>query len=207
MDSVENGGGKSYRFNTTMGALLNMGLEGKNFKLVLRNMYSRIFDDNFNEAYRLNHGGDNLDKYREMFQDPQATQVWQHKLEGEHLLSKSGLQLAYTGAVTNIGQQIQDQRRSTYWSSAIIEDKEYFQTPNVYNPSRLDDDYDYRMWTNVKETDYNWGLSLDQPFTFLQNKSSVKIGYAGWHKHRTLRLDRMIPFTTTTGIVHIKLTR
>lgn len=194
MDSAENGGGKSYRFNTTLGAALNMGLQGRTFKLVLKNMYSRIFDDNFNEAYRLNYY-DNTDlKFREMFQEPQSTEVWQNKLEAEHQLSKKGLKLEYTAAITNVRQQILDQRRAKYFRMASIGGKEYFQTPNVYDVGELSGNYDYRLWTQVKETDYNWGVSLSQPFTFLKDKSIVKIGYAGWSKHRTLGVTRMIPY-------------
>lgn len=202
MDSVENGGGKSYRFNSTIGAALNVGLQGNNFKVALKNMYSRIFDDNFNEAYRLSHGDDNLNKYREMFQDPQVTQVWQHKLEGENLLGATGVKLAYTGGITLIGQQNTDQRRLTYRETLKIGDKEYFQTPNVYNPGRLDDDYDYRMWTDVKETDYNWGLNFSKDFALGNDvKTTAKIGYNGWHKHRTLGVNRMIPYGTGTSLV------
>ncbi len=68
IDSVENGAGKAYKFNTTLGAVLNMGLQGKAFKLGLKNIYSRIFDDNFYEAYRIDYATDI--KNREQFQEP-----------------------------------------------------------------------------------------------------------------------------------------
>ncbi|WP_257667624.1 TonB-dependent receptor [Parapedobacter tibetensis] len=195
MDSLENGSGRSYRFNSTVGAVLNLGLQGESFKLALKNMYSRIFDDNFNEAYRLNLGGDNLNKYREMFQEPQTTEVWQHKLEGENLLGSTGIRLAYSGGMTRIGQQVLDQRRLRYWKTADVGGVEYFQTPNIYNPSRVDNDYDYRMWTQVKETDYNWGVALSRDFDLGHSvRNTAKVGYNGWHKHRTLGVNRMIPY-------------
>lgn len=199
MDSVENGGGRSYRFNTTLGAALNLGLEGKGFRIGLKNMYSRIYDDNYSEAYRLDYGGDNPDqKSREMIQEPQATWVLQHKLEGDVQLAPNGMKLEVTGAMTRIGQQVQDQRRLKYLQTAEIGGKEYFQTPNVFQKGMMGDDYDYRMWTNVKEIDYNWNIALSQPFTFLQNKSVIKAGYSGWHKHRTLDVTRMIPYKLST---------
>ncbi|HMI03486.1 MAG TPA: TonB-dependent receptor [Pedobacter sp.] len=195
MDSLENGSGKSYRFNSTIGAVLNLGLQGEIFKLALKNMYSRVFDDNFNEAYRLTLGSSNVGKVHEMFQEPQTTQVWQHKLEGENILSATGIKLAYTGGVTRIGQQVQDQRRLKYFQTAAIGGIEYFQTPNVYNPGRLDGDYDYRIWTNVRETDYNWGLSMSRDFDLgKRQKNTVKVGYSGWDKHRALGVTRMIPY-------------
>ena len=199
MDSTENGAGTSYRFNTTLGAGLNLGLQGKRFKISLKNLFSRIFDDNFNEAYRLDYHENPDTKFREMFQDPQATEVWQNRLEGDCQLTRKGLKLEYTGAVTNIHQQVTDQRRAKYLRMASVAGKDYFQMPNVYSPNRNGDNYDYRLWTNVKETDYNWGLSLSQPFTFLKDKSTVKIGYAGWQKHRTLSITLMVPYANNTS--------
>lgn len=201
IDSVENGAGKSYRFNTTWGAALNIALEGKNFKLALKNMYSRIFDESFNEAYRLDYDEPDF-KFRELFDDPQVTSVWQHKLEGEQQLTKSGLKLEYTAAINRIGQQVMDQRRIKYNRTMTFNHVEYFQSPNVYAPGVNGDNYDYRLWTQVKETDYNWGLSFSQPFRFLGDKGIAKIGYSGWDKQRTLGITRMVPYTsqsTATG--------
>jgi outer membrane receptor protein involved in Fe transport len=201
MDSTENGAGTSYRFNSTIGAALNVGLQGNNFKIGLKNMYSRIFDDNFNQAYRINYGGDSEFKYREQFQDPQATWVWQHKLEGENLLGGSGIKLDYTLGLTRIGQQVQDQRRLKYLRTAVIGDMEYFQTPNIYVPGNLSDDYDYRLWTNVNETDYNWGLSFTKDFDLGKHvTNTAKIGYSGWRKHRTLDMTKVIPYTSFLDI-------
>lgn len=204
MDSTENGMGNSYRFNTTIGAGLNVGLQGKRFKIALKNMFSRIFNDNFNEAYRLDYYQNTDNKFREMFEDPQATEVWQNRLEGGYQINKKGLKLEYTGAVTNIRQQVTDQRRTKYFRTVKAAGKEYYQTPNVYDAGRMGDDYDYRLWTHVKETDYNWGLSLNQGFDFLHTKSMVKMGYAGWQKHRTLSLTRMIPYANKASATGFK---
>lgn len=200
MDSAENGGGISYRFNTTIGAGLNLGLQGKRFRIAWKNMFSRIFDDNFNDAYRLDYHESVSSKFHEMFEDPEATEVWQNRLEGEYQLNDKGLKLEYTGAVTNIRQQVMDQRRAKYVRMASIGGKDYFQRPNLYTPGQNGDDYDYRLWTHVKETDYNWGFSLSQPFNFLHGKSIAKIGYAGWQKHRTLSITRMIPYTNKASV-------
>jgi hypothetical protein len=196
MDSTENGAGKSYRFNTTLGAVLNLGLQGKAFKIALKNMYSRIFDDNFNESYRLAYGQEEDTKFREMFEEPQTTQVWQHKLEGENLLGSSGIKLEYAFGQNRIGQEVQDQRRLKYFRTASIAGVDYFQSPNIYAIGRMGDNYDYRMWTKVKETDYNWKMSLSHDFRLgIHVKNTAKIGYAGWNKDRTLAVTRMIPFT------------
>lgn len=196
MDSTENGAGTSYRFNSTIGAALNFGLQGETFKIALKNMYSRIFDDNFNEMYRVNYGASNPFKSREQFQDPQSTWVWQHKLEGENLLGNTGVKLAYTLGVTRIGQQTQDQRRLRYRRTAAVGGVEYFQTPNIAFENNQSTPQDHRMWTDVKETDYNWGFSFTRDFMFNGIQNTAKIGYSGWHKHRTLAMTKIIPYTS-----------
>jgi len=201
MDSTENGAGTSYRFNSTIGVALNIGLQGNSFKIALKNMYSRILDDSYNHAYRINYGASNAFKFREQFQDPQVTSVWQHKLEGENLLGSSAVKLAYTLGLTRIGQQVQDQRRLKYRRTVTIGAMEYFQTPNIYIPTDLDDNYDYRLWTDVKETDYNWGLSFTKDFSLGSSiKNTAKTGYSGWHKHRRLDLTRTIPYASFSSI-------
>ncbi|TYP92420.1 TonB-dependent receptor [Sphingobacterium allocomposti] len=201
MDSTENGRGTSYRFNSTVGAALNFGLQGSTFKIALKNMYSRIFDDNFNEAYRVSYGADNHIKYREQFQDPQVTWVRQHKLEGENLLGSSGVKMVYALGISRIGQQVQDQRRLTYRRTALIGQTEYFQTPNIYMPNRLGSDYDFRLWTDVAETDYNWGVSFSKDFLLGPNINTLaKIGYSGWDKRRSLGQIKVIPYTSFSDI-------
>jgi len=203
MDSVENNPGTSYRFNSTIGAALNLGLQGDNFKIALKNMYSHIFQDQFNETFRVNYGASNESKYREQFQDPQTTAVWQHKLEGQQVLGSSAVKLDYTLGLTRIKQQNQDQRRLKYQRSALIGETEYYQRPDIYNPSRLDDDYDYRLWTDIKETDYNWGLSLSKDFLLGSHiKNTAKLGYSGWTKHRTLGVTKLIPYTSFTDMTN-----
>lgn len=201
MQSEENNPGTSHRFNSTIGAALNMGLQGENFKIALKNMYSHIFQDQFNETYRISYGASSEDKFREMFQDPQATGVWQHKLEGQNLLGGTGVKMDYTLGLTRIAQQTLDQRRLKYRRSSVIGEKEYFQYPDIYDLSRLDSRYDYRLWTDVKETDYNWGLSFSKNFTLGSHiKNMAKLGYSGWHKHRTLGMTKMIPFMSVRDV-------
>ena len=203
IDSVENNPGSSYNFNSTIGALLNLGLKGNNFKIALKNMYSHVFQDRFNETFRINYGASNEVKSRELFQDPQATAVWQHKLEGQQIWNAPGINIDYTLGMTRIQQNTQDQRRLKYRLSMKIGDKEYFQTPDVYDPSRLDDWYDYRMWTDVKEKDYNWGISFSKSFKLGKNISNfAKLGYNGWNKHRTLGITKLIPYSSSYEILN-----
>ncbi|MFZ4262780.1 TonB-dependent receptor domain-containing protein [Sphingobacterium sp. HJSM2_6] len=203
IDSTENGAGLSYRFNSTIGTALNIGLQGKAFKIALKNMYSRILEDNYNQGFRKNYGANDDAKYLVQFQDPQSTWVWQHKLEGENLLSGTGIKMGYSLGWTRIGQQVQDQRRFKYSLTASVGGVDYFQTPNVFIPSDLGDSYDYRLWTDVKEDDYNWELFFSKNFMLGSSiKNIAKIGYSGWDKHRNLNMTKVIAYSSFSDVIN-----
>lgn len=185
IDSAERkGSGHIYRFNTSLGGVLNAGIKGEKFKIGLKNYYSRIFNNNTQDAFRYNATDD--ERFREIYALPEVTAVLQNRLEGNHNLSRKGLKLDWSGAMTNITQQIRDRRRTRYRLTTKMAGTEYYQTPNIFSFGNNSNDYDHRLWTDVKESDYNWALSLAHPFNLLNDKSLVKVGYTGWYKKRDL---------------------
>lgn len=177
------GDGNVYKFNTTLGGLLNFGLQGEKFKLISRNLYTQMLTDDLYETYGFSYDA-NSGRQRELFQDPVFTNILQNKLEGENKLTKQGLLLNWSGSFTRIKQDHKDLRKFTY--SLLKSPGEYYQVPNITDNQFIGGAYvnDYRVWTDVNENDYNWMLNLAQPFDFLNDKSLVKIGYTGWYKKR-----------------------
>jgi outer membrane receptor protein involved in Fe transport len=178
------GRGNLYKFNTTIGGVLNVGLQGENFKLASKNYYSHVFNETTQDVSRYD-ANDGI-RFPEILSLPEYTTVYQNKLEGENLLGKKGLKLNWSGALTNISQDIKDLRRLRYRKTATFGGVDYYDTPAIEVFSEGSGNYDYRLSTNIDERDYNWTASLSQPFTFLNDKSLVKAGYAGWHKKRSL---------------------
>jgi outer membrane receptor protein involved in Fe transport len=182
--------GNVYKSNSSLSGLLNFGLQGKGFKLSLRNMYSHVYKNDY-YTYTSRQPNDELDaspsrKIKFNLQMPESTTVLQHKLEGEHTLGEAGYRLTWSGSYTNVGQQINDQRKFTAYHSGTIDGQSYYQRYIVANPYLNDGNPDYRLYTDTKEKDYNWGLNLSRSFDFLQDKTLVKIGYSGFHKKRDL---------------------
>jgi len=180
--------GNIYRYNSAVGAQLNAGIQGKTYKIGLKNIYSQIFTNNFNtnEGSRQYVGPINEERTQANRQDPKITKVFQQKLEGEHSLTRSGLKLTWFAARTSVRQETRDNTKFVYNLTTTDEGVEYFQNPNVIRPGSNENDFDYRLFTDTKETDYNWGANLSQSFNFLGDKSLVKAGYNGIHKKRAL---------------------
>lgn len=185
IDTDSAGRGTISKFNTTWGATLNGGLQGEKFKINMRNLYTRMLSDDSYDVYK-RQNDDFGAKERSIFADPVFTDILQNKLEGEHRLTEGGLLLNWSGARTQVTQEHKDLRSFTYRYTTRINGVDLYQTPGLTNNNNVagDFNYDYRLWTNVEQTDYNWMLSLSQPFNFLKDKSLLKIGYMGWQKDR-----------------------
>jgi outer membrane receptor protein involved in Fe transport len=180
--------GTIYKYNTTAGAQLNAGIQGKTYKVGFKNLFSQIFNNPFNTSagnFPDNSGGPVV-RTQTGLQDPEITRILQNKLEGENNLTPGGLKLTWLGARTSVSQETRDRTRFTYGLTLDKDGKEYYQNPFVANPNITNPVYDYRIFTDTKETDYNYALNLSQPFNFLGDKSLVKAGYNGIKKRRSL---------------------
>lgn len=199
--------GSVYKYNSSLSSLFNFGLQGKNFRLGFKNMYSHIFKNDYTtyESRNVNFPNDlnaeNRIKYN--LQDPESTTVLQHKIEGEHTLGGSEIKLAWNGAYTAVNQSIDDRRRFVAMGSGSYNGTVYYQRYLLQNPFVNDGDADYRLWTNTKEKDYNWGVNLSRTFDFLSDKTLVKIGYSGFNKKRDLFNTTAFVYNSTRGNIYV----
>ena len=186
--------GNIYKYNATMGAQFNAGIQGKDYKIGWKNIFSQVFNNSFNssEGSRPGYGATvNESRTKKSLQDPQITRILQHKLDGEHNLTAGGLKLSWLGAITTVRQETKDRTKFIYALTGKIGEVEYFQNPNVVIPGSNDNDFDYRIFTDAKERNYNWAVNLSQPFGFLGDKSLIKAGYNGTFKRRKLYATRL----------------
>lgn len=191
-----NGAGTSYKFNSSMGLVANLGLQGGKFKVSLKNMYAKTFADNYNEAIRATYEDFRYGPVKEQYQLPEGVSLQQHQLVGEYQLPWN-IKVDGMFTINKIKQQILDERRFRYTITTSIDGVNYFQSPNLFNPASLVNavlSNDSRMWTHIDETDYNWGLNFTKNFKSNDFLSTVlKLGYQGVQKDRSLDVLRMLP--------------
>ncbi len=194
----DNGAGTSYRFNSNGGLVANMGLQGRNFKIVLKNMYARTYSDNYNESIQKAREESIPTPTKLVYQLPEAMSLQQHQLIGEYQLPWK-IKAEGMFAVNKIKQQILDERKLSYRLTAIIGDKSYFQTPGLMTHSAASTGgtfRDWRMWTNIDETDYNWSAAFSRRFGEGKQVSTlIKLGYQAWSKKRSLDVYKFAPWT------------
>ncbi|MBZ4188007.1 TonB-dependent receptor [Niabella beijingensis] len=196
------GSGLTYRHNSTLGLVLNTGLQGQRFKVAFKNLFTSVLNDEYSERYMYDFAvvsdvrTDQPSKV--LFQQPELTQVRQHLLEGEQK-TLSGLNIDYGAGIIKIRQQIRDQRIMNY-SRITVDGTGYYQEPFIYSASQTGESAiskPQRFWTFVDETDYNWKLILSRQFGADKKISSLlKLGYNGWYKSRTLNTVMLTMYTS-----------
>ncbi|GHE23378.1 TonB-dependent receptor [Sphingobacterium griseoflavum] len=200
----QNGAGMAYRFNSISGLLANLGLQGERMEISLKNMYSRTYNNTFFDAVRLNYEDVTLAPNLEQYQQPQAMSLQQHQLNGSFKLPWN-VKMDALFAYNKIKQQILDERKLEYRLTTSIGDRHYFQTPNIWDPARsggTNTPFDYRMWADVNEDDFNWGLNFARPIVAEGAISTLfRTGYQGWTKRRDLSITRMIPYTARGSMI------
>lgn len=194
----DNGAGTSYRFNSSGGLVANMGWQGQRFKIALRNMYARTYSDNYNESIQKPREESIPIPIKLIYQLPEAMSLQQHQITGSYQLP---WKIKAEGAVTvnRIRQQILDERKLSYRLTTEIAGKPYFQTAGLMTHSSASTGgtfKDWRMWTRIDETDYNWSAAFSRKFGEGKPVSTlVKFGYQAWTKNRSLDVNKMVPWT------------
>jgi TonB-dependent receptor len=204
----DKGEGTSYRFNSSGGVVANMGWQGKGFKIALKNMYARTYSDNYNESIQKPHDDSDPIATKLIYQLPEAMSLQQHQLTATYQMPwKIKAEGMFT--INKIKQQILDERRLSYQLTAIIADKPYFQTPGLmtHGVASVGGSFkDWRMWTRIDETDYNWSAAFSRKFGEEKQVSTLaKLGYQAWSKKRSLDLNKMVPWTRSwaTGTTNL----
>ncbi|MCW3467619.1 TonB-dependent receptor [Chitinophaga nivalis] len=180
-DSV--GNGKVYNFNTIATVLLNAGFSTNKHKISIRNLYSRSFSEDYYRSLEFN---EDMTRGRQQISliMPVFTNIRQHKLEGEHQLTTHGLLVNWSAGFARMNQQYNDVRSFQY-GPTLNTHEDYYQksVPSSNGETQASWSWPYRMWSDVKQTDYTWSIDVSQPF--LKGKSLVKMGYTGWNKQRS----------------------
>nr|WP_295869439.1 TonB-dependent receptor [uncultured Chitinophaga sp.] len=170
--------GNTYNYNSTIGSLLNMGLQVGKTKLAFRNIYSHIFNQDFTRVQGWSR--DQVD-YKtdipgiEEVNRPLFTGFIQNKLEGKHELRL--VNIDWSLARTEIRRDQKDVTYLGYSNVKINDEVIHFPATNVKNStSRFPfsrGNYSYRG------RDLNWSLAAAFPFNIASRKQVFKLGYFG----------------------------
>lgn len=178
-----NNHGNSYTYNTTWGALLNVGLQVGVHRLSLRNTYTRMFSNKLFRTYGYNADVSNeeiaerLPNIRE-YDDPTFTGLLQNKLSGQHQLGK--VKLEWDAARTAVNREEKDLITAEQKAELIEGQQQYFYYAGSFSEPKTAPMS--RQYYKNNEKHYTWNIAGTLPFNIGPLRNTVKIGYYGNRK-------------------------
>jgi outer membrane receptor protein involved in Fe transport len=191
--------GASYSYNSTIGSMLNFGLQlGKN-RISFRNSYTHIYDQTLTritgwdqytggtdatDVYNLfyygivpNHSIKGEEPKTETTDYPVYQTLLQNKLEGSHKIGNK--EITWFAARTGVTSDTKDY--TIYHSNYDFIGNEILSYNQIYNSQNNFT----RGYIANKETDYNYGAAFKWSLDTGEFKNDIKVGYAGAIKNNT----------------------
>lgn len=184
--------GAKYMFNTTLAAMLNVGLQLEKNRFSFRNTYTHIYN---NDLFRTI--GYDADNGSEFFangrkpnaiveaDDPTYTDLLQNKLNGQHQVGK--VKLEWNLSRTSIDRKEKDLSISTQNLQQFGNDYEYFYQASGQREGYIKPTSRHNYSNN--EHHLAWGGDASMPFKIGSLNNTVKTGYFGIYKEGSLNWE------------------
>lgn len=165
-----------YKYSSNLGAVLNFGYSAGKNKIVWKNLYNRIFDDNF-----LFREGDNLSssKYVNYYAfDLIQKSLFKTAVEGDHQIGEGQSKINWLLSYNKVTNNQPDQRKVSY--GRAIDNPTAAMVADVSTIGKANN----RLFSDLNENIYIADVNYTHPFRFMNNKSSLKIGALGQYRSR-----------------------
>lgn len=161
-----------YKFSTNVGALANFTYINGNNKFSFKNIYNRIYEENY-----LDRNGDNLNNLVNIrFNSNELTQksLLNSQLEGSHTISENDAKLTWNLNYANISSSQPDLR-------TIFYNRPIDQTDAPYT---LVDRNTRRFFSSMQESNFGANATISVPYKVFDQKGSLKVGGLTLSKQR-----------------------
>ena len=184
--------GAKYMFNTTLAAMLNVGLQLDKNRFSFRNTYTHIYNNDLvrTAGYDVFTGGEffaaglkpNLIIEAD---DPTYTDLLQNKLNGQHQAGK--IKLEWNLARTSIDRKEKDLSIATQNLTSVGKDYEYFYQASGQREGYIKPTSRHNYSNN--EHHFSWSGDASMPFKTGPLNNIVKTGYFGIQKEGSLNWE------------------
>ncbi|HEX6426840.1 MAG TPA: TonB-dependent receptor [Niastella sp.] len=161
---------KRYRYNTTIGGLLNVAFKSKGHKLALKNLYNNRYSNQYDDRYGYqisNSGFENRTGETTL-----ANRMIQSRVEGEHSLLNSKFRVDWFGDYITMKREQPDGRY------LVGRDADSGKHTYLYNFGERSLFWGGLYGATLKETRTNYGGNLSIPFMVAKAKQTFKTGYS-----------------------------
>lgn len=163
-----------YKFSTNIGALANFAYSFGNNKITFKNLYNRIFDDQFTYRTGSNTSSTSFDN-RFYAYDLTEKSLFKSTLDGDHKIGQS--KLNWSLGYSNIVNNQPDQRKVNYVQSTAND-------PFVASITNLGKE-NARFFAKLNENIYSGKADFKLPVKMFGETSNFKAGISSQYRDRT----------------------
>jgi TonB-dependent receptor len=169
-----------YKFSTNIGALANFAYTfGKN-KITFKNIYNRIFDDQF--LYRTGENTAISSDVQFYAFDLIQKALLKSTVEGEHAIGSRNSKLKWTAGYSNIINDQPDQRKTSY--SRNINDRNNPSVPYSANVQGTIGKENARLFSYLSENIYSGDVNYSLPMSMFSQPATFKTGLGSQYRKR-----------------------
>lgn len=184
--------GAKYMFNTTLAAMLNVGLQLDKNRFSFRNTYTHIYNNDLlrtvgydaNEGFTFYTNGLKPNAIIET-DDPTYTDLLQNKLNGQHQVGK--VKLEWNLSRTSIDRKEKDMGITTQNLQKVGNDYEYFYQASGQREGNIKPTSRHNYSNN--EHHFSWAGDASMPFKTGPLNNTLKTGYFGIQKQGSLNWE------------------
>lgn len=169
-----------YKFSTNIGALANFAYTYGKSKITFKNIYNRIFDDQF--LYRTGENSAISSDVRFCAFDLIQKSLLKSTIEGEHAFGSKNSKIKWTAGYSDIINDQPDQRKTSY--SRNINDRNDSSVPYTANVQGTIGKENARLFSYLSENIYSADVNYTLPLTMFKQGATFKTGLGSQYRKR-----------------------
>ncbi|SEB12537.1 TonB-dependent receptor [Pedobacter hartonius] len=167
-----------YKFSTNIGALANFAYTfGKN-KITFKNIYNRIYEDQFLYRTGVNQAISSDIQFYAF--DLMQKSLLKSTVEGDHQLGERNAKLNWSVSFSNVLNDQPDQKKLNYARTLSADPS----TPYSANITTLGRE-NARLFSRMNENSYTGAVNYSLPVTLFNTKATFKTGLSALYRDRT----------------------
>lgn len=170
-----------YKFSTILSGLANFSYVKGKSRLSFKNLYNRIYDNNY---YRRDGYNTSFNQQIKAFSSiPMERQIYSTQLEGEHAFGSRNIKLNWNLNYSSL-QADQNDLRTAFYSRNATFDNDDNLVADESLPFEIVDRNSRRFFGNQTDNNYGGTFDITVPFQMSGKNQTFKAGYLGSYKDR-----------------------
>jgi len=180
-----------YKFSTNIGGLLNLGYSFGKSKITFKNVYNRIFDDQY--LQRTGSNGGSVSDVRFFAFDLLQKALLKSTLEGSHPLGEKGAKLNWVVSFNNVLNDQPNQRKINYGRNRSLPNSDYIANITTLGKENA------TLFSKLNENSYSAAVNYSKPLRLFKTSATLKAGLSALYRDREFNIRFVGPVINTNN--------